>query len=53
LASNGDGKHVLFVLHSIKMRKNKPVGGKHQVLIPWSLTQADVVPVTYSYRLKS
>jgi hypothetical protein len=43
---------VLFVLHSIRLKRQKASGGKQLVLDPWRLQQAHLTPVSFTYRLR-
>jgi hypothetical protein len=51
-ARSPDNVCVLFILHSIRLARQKALGGKRIVLNPWQLEQARLTPVSYTYRLR-
>lgn len=51
-ASDTNNECVLFVLHSISLKGKKAVGGTQVILNPWRLDANQLVPITYTYRLK-
>jgi hypothetical protein len=50
-ARSGKNWCALFVLHSIRLKKQKASGGKKVILDPWRLRQEYLTPVSYTYRL--
>jgi nitrogen fixation protein len=57
--TNGEVKHaqdihnacVLFILHSIKLKRKRASGGKSVIMNPWRLKQAHLTPISFIYRL--
>jgi hypothetical protein len=45
------GDRALFVLHSIKMKRGKPVGGEAVVIKPWTIERARLKAISYLYTL--
>jgi len=58
--TNNEVKHAcdkknacaLFILHSIRLKNGKASGGKSLILSPWHLKQANLTPVTFTYRVQ-
>jgi hypothetical protein len=43
---------VLFILHSINLKRKKASGGRSVVLSPWRLKQVHLTPISFIYRLQ-
>jgi hypothetical protein len=51
-ATNSKTSCALFVLHSIKLKGKKAIGGTPDVHDPWDLVQAKLTPISYTYRIE-
>jgi hypothetical protein len=51
-ACNDRNECSLFVLHSIRLKRQKASGGEQFILEPWRLLRTNLRPINYTYRLR-
>lgn len=49
-ACDPDNSCALFLLHSIRLKKSRAVGGKAILFEPWRPRRANLTPISFTYR---
>ena len=44
-----EGARALFVVHSVKLVKGKPMGGINKIILPWKVDTKRLKPISYMY----